>query len=118
MSSNLYFWFYQIYSDNLNLKSYEIASFPVPKNLLTGESAVRLKIIYSKYLSDIEKNSFDRKTENYAHIDSYKEYRLGLSKKIIDEIDDLIAPAFGLTDKEIKFIKNYEISFRGQEEDL
>jgi type I restriction-modification system DNA methylase subunit len=30
LSSNLYFWFYQIYSNNLDLKFYEVASFKIP----------------------------------------------------------------------------------------
>ena len=30
---------------------------------------------------------------------------------IIEEIDDIICPLYGLDDEEINFIKNYEIEF-------
>ena len=45
-------------------------------------------------------------------MDSFKEYKIGYSKKIIDEIDDFIGPLYGLTKDEVEFIKNYEIEFR------
>ena len=45
-------------------------------------------------------------------MDQFKEYKIGYSKKIIDEIDDFIGPLYGLTREEVDFIKNYEIEFR------
>jgi hypothetical protein len=32
LSSNLFFWFYQIFSDNLHIKQYEIGSFKIPSS--------------------------------------------------------------------------------------
>lgn len=116
LSSNLYFWFYQIYSDNLNLKSYEISSFPIPESLLTPKSIEYIESLYKEYLNDIEKNSKERETKKYAHIETFKEYKIGLSKKLIDKIDDFIFHHYGLTAPENDYIKNYEISFRGTEE--
>lgn len=112
LSSNLFFWYYQIFSDNLNLKSYEIESFPIPINELTEERIKVLKVLYDEYLKDIEENAKIRITTKYAHIDSFKEYKIGKSKKYIDAIDDYIGPLYGLNKEEIEFIKNYEIEFR------
>ncbi len=64
-----------------------------------------------------EKNFNIRITTRYANIDSFKEYKIGKSKLIIDKIDDLIGPLYGLTKDEINFIKNYEIEFRLVDED-
>jgi hypothetical protein len=112
LSSNLFFWFYQVYSDNLHIKAFEIESFKVPNHCFSNEIITAIEKIYSEYLEDIEKNANIRQTTRYANIDSFKEYKIGKSKSIIDRIDDLICPLYGLTEQEIKFIKNYEIEFR------
>jgi hypothetical protein len=117
LSSNLYFWFYQIYSDNLNLKAYEIESFTIPIEKLTDEIIIKLEQTYSSYLADIERNANIRQTTKYANIDSFKEYKIGKSKHLIDQIDDIICPLYGLTKEETEFIKNYEIQFRLQDEE-
>ena len=61
---------------------------------------------------DIEKNVSVRQTKKYANIESFKEYKIGRSKKYIDRIDDLIGPLYGFTNQEIDFLKNYEIDYR------
>jgi hypothetical protein len=66
-------------------------------------------------LRDIQKNIVEHQTTEYVNVDSYKEYKIRYSKHLIDAIDDLIAPLYGLTDKELDFIKNYEIKFRVDE---
>lgn len=112
LSSNLFFWFYQIYSNNLDLKSYEIESFTVPISKLTDSTVNKIEMLYSAYLKDIEDNANIRQTTRYANIDSFKEYKIGKSKVLIDKIDDVICPLYGLTDEEVYFIKNYEIEYR------
>ncbi len=112
LSSNLSFWFYQIYSDNLNWKNYEIENFTIPQ--LSTTQMNDLCEIYRRYLSDIEDKANIRETtgESSYNVDSFKEYKIVRSKYIIDEIDDYIGPLYGLTPEEIDFIKNYELEFR------
>ncbi len=112
MSSNLFFWFYQIYSDNLNLKLSDIDFFGIPNNKLTNKVIKQIESAYDNYLTDIKKNLIIHKDTSYAHIDSFEEYKIGKSKSLIDRIDDLICPLYGLTIDELEFIKNYEIEFR------
>jgi hypothetical protein len=50
-------------------------------------------------------------------IDSFKEYKIRKSKHLIDKIDDIICPLYGLTPEETEFVKNYEIEFRVDEGD-
>ena len=112
LSSNLSFWFYQIYSNNLDWKSEEILSFPMPS--LNASHIKILQNLYLKYSQDIEQHAQSRivsKNSKYT-MEQFKEYKIGYSKKIIDEIDDFIGPLYGLTKEEIEFIKNYEIEFR------
>ena len=117
LSSNLSFWFYQIYSDNLNWKSYEIENFTIPK--INTNTMNQLNNLYAEYLEDIEKNANIRFSsgESTYHVESFKEYKIGRSKYIIDKIDDLICPLYGLSPEEIDFIKKYEIEFRVDDED-
>lgn len=111
-SSNLSFWFYQIYSNNLDWKGYEISEFYIPK--LTTDAIIQIKELYKEYLTDIERNANIRQSssESRYNVSSFKEYKIGKSKAIIDKIDDLICPLYGLTKEETEFIKNYEIEFR------
>lgn len=76
--------------------------------------------IYERYFQDIERNANERETSANTSYkgDTFKEYKLGYSKKIIDEIDDLIGPLYGLTKEEIEFIKNYEFEFRLSDDDM
>ena len=112
LSSSLAFWFYQIYSNNLDWKTYEIENFTIPQ--LTTENIEYLDKLYSRYLTDIEAKANVRTTsgESTYNVDSFKEYKIVRSKAIIDEIDDYICPLYGLTQEEIDFIKNYELEFR------
>ena len=117
LSSNLSFWFYQIYSDNLNWKSYEIENFTIP--YLSDKDIVALEKLYQKYLADIENNTRNKTVTEASsyHINEFKEYKIQKSKHIIDQIDDLICPLYGLTQEETDFIKNYEIEFRLSDND-
>ena len=112
LSSNLSFWFYQIFSDNLNWKTYEIENLTIPQ--LSTENIEYLDKLYSRYLSDIEAKANIRTTsrESTYNVDSFKEYKIVRSKSIIDEIDDYICPLYGLMQEETDFIKNYELEFR------
>ena len=112
LSSSLAFWFYQIYSNNLDWKTYEIENFTIPQ--LSKEDIVYLDILYSRYLTDIETKANIRTTsgESTYNVESFKEYKIVRSKAIIDEIDDYICPLYGLTQEETDFIKNYELEFR------
>ena len=112
LSSNLSFWFYQIYSNNHDWKSYELENFTIPN--MSNENISYLNNLYSRYLDDIERNANVRISSGQSSyiVDSFKEYKIVRSKAIIDEIDDYIGPLYGLTQEEVDFIKNYELEFR------
>lgn len=112
LSSSLAFWFYQIYSNNLDWKTYEIENFTIP--MFSIKDIDFLDKLYSRYLIDIEKNANIRNSSGNStyNVNSFKEYKIVRSKPIIDEIDDYICPLYGLTQEETDFIKNYELEFR------
>lgn len=115
LSSNLYFWFYHIYSNNLDLKSYELEIFPIPIEKFSKEGITNIERIYDEYLKDLHRNSKIKKVK-YAHVSEYREYYARHSKHIIDRIDMEIKEPYGLTDEEINFIINYDLRFRTSNE--
>ncbi|MDD5578866.1 MAG: hypothetical protein PHY16_06235 [Methylobacter sp.] len=116
LSSNLFYFYQQVYSDGLHIKQFEIDTFSIPD--VTKEIAENVEISYSKYLKDIESNVIKHQTAKYANITEFKEYKISKSKHLIDKMDELICPLYGFTQQEIDFIKNYEIEYRlGAESD-
>ena len=115
LSSSLLWWYNQVYTRYPDWKTSEIESFPIPAEKLTPAVIAKIEKLYAKYLKDIQKNVREHKSEAYKNVNTFKEYKIRYSKPLIDAIDDLIAPLYGLTDDERDFIKNYEIKFRVDE---
>ena len=109
--STTLFWFYcQVYTNGLDLKTPELNAFPQPDFSKVNENIISaIKNKYAEYLSDIESNVIQHST--------FKEYKLRKSKHLIDQLDELICPLYGLTKEETEFIKNYEIEFRVEDEE-
>jgi len=112
LSSSLFWWYQQVYSNGLDLKSYEIETFPVPIDTLTTPVRQKIEKLYEQYLQSIERHVNERESQEYKHITKYKEYKIRYSKTLIDAMDDIICPLYGLTEEECEFIKNYELRFR------
>ena len=114
LSSNLSFYFYQVYSNNLNWSFSDICSFTIPFDNINSKIIEKIEDLYRQYLKDIEKNANVRKvsTESKYTMEEFKEYKIGKSKHIIDKIDRLICPLYGLTEEEMEFIIGYELEFR------
>jgi predicted RNA methylase len=110
LSSTLFWWYQQVYTDCLNIKASEIESFPIP--IITPEFVEKLNNAYIKYADDIEKNVSIRESNSYKNITSFKEYKIRKSLKYIELIDDITCELYGLDDEETQFIKNYELEFR------
>ena len=112
----MFWWYQQVYSNGLDLKSYEIESFPIPIESLTAPVRRKIEKRYERYLQDIERHVVEHESKEYKHITRYKEYKIRYSKALIDTIDDVICPLYGLTKDETEFIKNYELRFRTDDE--
>lgn len=109
LSSSLFWYYVQIYSNGLDLKDYEIKNFPIPK--LSDEDIKKLEKIYKLYLDDIEKNVIVHNAKSY-NISIYKEYKIVKSFNLIKQIDEIVCKLYGLTEEETNYIKNYEIEYR------
>jgi len=59
-------------------------------------------------MKDYKANSFVRVRQDCE----FQEFRVSMSKPIIDEIDRLLAAHYGFTDEELDFLINYDIKYR------
>lgn len=103
MSSSLFWWFRNAYSNGRDSYTYEFERFRIPH--FSDEIIKKLEILGDEYEKDIERN--------FDYSNGVKTYRIRKSKHIIDKIDRLICPLYDLDDKEIEFIINFLIKFRG-----
>ena len=102
MSSTLFYWFRNSYSNNRDNYVSEFERFPIPN--FSKEIINTLEKLGKEYETDIEKN--------HDYSNGVKTYKIRKSKHIIDKIDRLICPLYGLTEEEMEFIIGYELEFR------
>ena len=103
--------------NSIRILSSLYVTFPIPP--INEIALANIDSLYTEYLTDIECNAnvrFNSGSSKY-NVDTFKEYKIGKSKAIIDKIDDYIGPLYGLSLEEIEFVKNYEIEFRMTDED-
>ena len=74
----------------------------------------KIEAAYLRYLNEIEANVNLKNAaeESRYSVRQFKEYKIAKSKKLIDEMDDLVGPLYGLNMKEVEYIKRYEEKFR------
>lgn len=110
------FWFYQqVYTDGLNLKDYEIDQFPLPDfEKVDQERLEKIRETYARYLSELEVNASTKNAtrDSRYNVQRFKEYKVAKSKTVIDELDDLTGPLYGLSEGEVDYIKSYEENTR------
>ena len=102
LSSTLFYWFRYSYSEGRHSYIYEIDIFPIPN--FSKEIINKLEKLGKEYETDIEKN--------HDYSNGVKTYKIRKSKHIIDKIDRLICPLYGLSEEEMEFIIGYELEFR------
>ncbi len=110
LSSSFYYWFWLLMSDCYHVTKGDVLHLPLPKSLLKDESVNKLA---KRLLTDLFKNA-ETRDRNRADGSQRKEvnFKVGLSKPIIDEIDRLLARHYDFTDEELDFIINYDIKYR------
>ena len=104
------YFFYTSISDCWHLGNWHINKFPI--DYLNIDNEVRNDLIglasrlSKSYVSNrIER--FDKRINGNLY-----EYKISKSKKIIDEIDKILAKHYNFTEEELDFIINYDIKYR------
>ena len=78
------------------------------ETIISELSALEVKLMQDYEKNKNHKESYYKSTGRVI----YDEYFPKKSKKIIDEIDKVLAKHYGFTDEELDFIINYDIKYR------
>ena len=89
--------------------------FPIPIEAFSKKVIAVIEKLYDEYLKDLHKNS-KVKEVNYEHVSEYREYYARYSKHLIDKMDLAIKDGYGLSEKEVQFLINYDFAFRTDDE--
>lgn len=102
LSTTLFYFYRNSYSEGRHSYIYEFERFPIPN--FSEEIWDKLEKLGVEYEKDIE--------ANHDYSNGVKTYKIRKSKHIIDKIDRLICPLYGLSEEETEFIIGYELEFR------
>jgi hypothetical protein len=103
--------FFTAFSDNRNVNLRELHQFrfSIPSDQIRGD----LIKLGKSLMQDMQEHS-EMRVCNYKSIGTIQNqyFFQGQSKRIIDQIDKVLAAHYGFTDEELDFIMNYDIKFR------
>lgn len=113
LNSNLFFWFFNVFSDVRNVNRREIEAFRFSLDSSQDEVLKELQILAKHLMVNLRKNS-QLVTNVYSKHGTriIQSFRPRLSKPIIDQIDNVLAKHYNFTDEELDFIINYDIKYR------
>jgi hypothetical protein len=108
-STHFCFWFI-VQGNCRDIAGSDVEMFPAGNFLAIAR---QMRPIFDRLMEDLRKNSRIR-VYNYQTSGpvEYQEFYPSRSKKIIDEIDTVLANYYGLTEEELDFITNYDIKYR------
>ncbi len=111
LSSSLFWWYYSVHFDMFNLKDYMILGFRFSG--FDETTLAKINKLGREYLISIQKNAeikmINSKTKGVV---KQKLFQINKSKTIIDKIDTVLAKHYGLNEKELDYIINYDIKYR------
>ena len=106
LNSNIVFILFCWFTDVRNINPGFVSTIPVPNTINDN----KLLNIEHALMIDYERNKQIRFNKTNKCYESY--YYPVKSKKIIDEIDKVLATHYGFTEEELDFIINYDIKYR------
>ncbi len=120
LASNVFWWWYTITSNLRDLNPSDINGFRVPQRALKDE---RLQRLGEELMKDLADNSVTmtrrQRTTGETEVQSF---RIKASKPLLDQVDQLLVDAYGLSVQHAEFISSYDVAWRmgtlsGDEED-
>ena len=106
-NSSTFYFLWILLSDCWHITSNDILNINFNYELLTEEEQLKLYNLAFKLERDLEKNKKYIGSKQVEY-----EYKHKYSKKIIDEIDKLIAKIYDLSEEEINYIINFAYKYR------
>lgn len=111
MNSSLYYYFWEVVSDEWHITNKELELFKFDYNLLEEDQVTELCELSLQLEKDLENKKVYIGSKQAEY-----EYRHKNSKIIIDQIDLVLKKYYGLSDDEYKFIVDYNLKYRMNDE--
>ncbi len=113
LNSNIFFWWWYLLFEGYHCGRHEIFSFPIG----IGKMAVKIHDLLNfqaTQLMEDYKRHRKRKNATYKTTGKveYDEFYPKKSKKIIDQIDQILARHYGLSDVELDYVINFDAKYR------
>ena len=112
LNSSLFYWYFIKVSDCRHLILSDIKSFPCSIDDLSSAAIAKLNHINKRLMASYQKNSRIKNVRMTHGNRTYQEFKPNMSKQIIDEIDKILAPHYNFTTKELKYIQQFDLSYR------
>jgi Eco57I restriction-modification methylase len=111
INSSLFYWYWRTHGDGFHCGYGDVYQMPFRDGMgkALSESLFKLQRMLTKSFID---NSAERTISTKKGAISYQEFYPKSSKPIIDEIDQTLAQHYGISDRELDFIINYDIKYR------
>lgn len=107
MNSSLFFFIWECISDCWHITTKDLEFIKIDFSRIPNEIVEAIAELYDSYEMQLEKSKVFIGSVQTSYIYQHK-----LHKPMIDEIDNLIARIFYLTDEELAFIKSYQEKYR------
>ena len=113
LNSSLFYWYLAVFSDCRNLNRRDVDAAPFDIGLAKPASVQRLAELATELMADFRKNS-EMRAMSYAGVGvlSIQCIFPRKSKRLIDEIDHVLAEHYDLTSAELDFIHNFDVKYR------
>lgn len=112
MNSSLFHWFWFSISDGYHCGKQDVLDFRFDIESMLPETKQLLSDLLAELMLDLKNNAQRRLRSQRTTEVEYDEFRPGLSKPIIDEVDRVLALHYGFSNQELDFIINYDVKYR------
>lgn len=112
MNSSLFYYWWMTNSDEFHVLISEIRNFGLRGYDRMVSDAQLITVLVDKLMRDYQEKSFIKSTTLGGKRVEYQEFYPRNSLKLINQIDDYLAPIYGLSDEQNDFLKNFDLCWR------
>lgn len=116
VNSSIFYYWWITQSDEFHVLVSEICEFGIHGYEIFLQNHQTTATMVRELMDDYQKNSVIKSTAMGGSTSFYQEFYPRKSRQIINRIDDFIAPIYGLTDEQNRFLKEYDLVWRTDEE--
>jgi hypothetical protein len=116
VNSSIFYYWWIAQGDEFDVLISEISEFGIHGYETFRQNQDKVAYLVKELMDDYQKNSAIKSTALGGSTAYYQEFYPRQSRHIINRIDDFIAPIYGLTEEQNRFLKEYDLFWRTDEE--